>query len=73
MTTKGDYQMKLILMRGIILFVLLMTCVWLFIPITNSSAAIVDQSEALKAYEMLWNSFSLDKEGCPIYPDEYGG
>ena len=65
--------MKLILMRGIILFVLLMTCVWLFIPITNSSAAIVGQSEALKAYEMLWNSFSLDKEGCPIYPDEYGG
>ena len=39
----------------------------------HATASYVDQSNALKAYERIWNTFELDNRGCPIYPDEYGG
>ncbi len=56
---------------AILTFVLIFT--FQLKPSIKSSASYVDQSRALLAYEKLWNTFDWDCDGCPIYPDEYGG
>ncbi len=52
---------------------LVLVCLLLLLPASGFSVPYVDQSEALQAYEKLWNTFKMDSNGCPIYPDEYGG
>ena len=65
--------MKLTIYRRIAFLTLAIICLLALIPTANSSAAFLDQSKALLAYEKLWDTFEWDNIGRPIYPDEYGG